>query len=180
METGRLILREWREEDRQPFAAMNADPEVMRYFQSALTDPESDALVDRIALHFRTHGFGLFALERKSDGAFLGFTGFSSCPENTPVQGEIEIGWRLAQAYWRRGYAHEAASACADWFWQTTDRARLVSYTSAANQPSRNLMGKLGFRHYPERDFDHPAIASDHPFCRQVVYVLNRSDAANG
>ena len=169
-----MILRSWREEDRAPFAAMNADPKVMEFFQSELTARESDSLVDRILGHFATHGFGLFALERRSDAAFLGFTGFYSCPPDTPVAGEIEIGWRLAREHWRRGYAYEAASACIDWFWDHTAHQRLVSFTSTHNLPSQKLMRKLGLEHRSDLDFDHPAIPSDDPLCHQVVFVIDR------
>ncbi|WP_284123858.1 GNAT family N-acetyltransferase [Parerythrobacter aestuarii] len=177
LETERLVLRPWKNEDRAPFAAMNADPEVMRYFLSTLGSSESDALVDRIRDHFVSRGFGLFALERKSDGAFLGFTGLSRGPDNTPVAEETEIGWRLARKFWRQGLAYEAASACIDWAWRSTDLSRIVSFTSGENEPSRCLMQKLGLTRRPELDFDSPSIPSDNPLCRQVVYAIERADA---
>ncbi|MEM7702425.1 MAG: GNAT family N-acetyltransferase [Pseudomonadota bacterium] len=172
----RLILRRWREEDRAPFAIMNADPGVMEYFQSEMTREQSDALVDRIEAHFEAHGLGLFALERKRDGAFLGFTGFASGPKGTPVGEDIEIGWRIAHAYWRQGYAFEAARACMDWFWKASDRQRVVSYTADQNKPSQALMRKLGLNHRPDLDFDHPSIPKNCPVCHQTVFVLKRDD----
>lgn len=174
LETDRLILRRWRDEDRAPFASMNADPRVMEHFASAMTPEQSDALIDRIEALFETKGFGLFALERKEDQAFLGFTGLAPALSGAPVSGDIEIGWRLAPEYWRRGYAFEAASACARWFWDNTDGARLVSYTAKTNIPSRSLMSKLGFERRADLDFDHPSIAPDNPVCHQVVYVRQR------
>ena len=174
-ETERLILRAWRSEDREPFACINADPMVMQHFRAPLTRDQSDALVDRIEAHFATYGFGLFALERKRDGQFLGFTGLAAAL-GTPVEGDIEIGWRIAQMYWRKGYAHEAAKACVNWFWRNTDFPRLVSYTAVTNLPSQALMRKLGFPHLRELDFDHPSIPTSHPLCHQHVYVLNRND----
>ena len=180
METERLVLRKWRAKDREPFACMNADAEVMRYFPRPVSRAESDAFVDRIDAHLGMHGFGLFALERKEDGAFLGFTGLHHGPAGTPVEDDIEIGWRLARAYWRQGYAHEAASACIDWFWRETAHPRLVSFTTVSNTPSQNLMRKLGFEHRPEMAFDHPAIARDHPLSPHRVFVLERGSRSDG
>ncbi|MEM6584860.1 MAG: GNAT family N-acetyltransferase [Pseudomonadota bacterium] len=159
---------------------MNADSEVMEFFLSPMTREQSDALIDRIAIHFDEHGFGLFALEKKASGAFLGFTGLQVCGPGLPVSGEVEIGWRVARAHWRQGFAFEAASACIQWFWRGTDRNRLVSFTSHNNQPSQNLMHKLGFAHRPELDFDHPAIPLDHPHSHQVVFALDRKDWRGG
>ncbi|MBV7265616.1 GNAT family N-acetyltransferase [Erythrobacter ani] len=174
LQTERLILRTWREEDRSPFTAMNADPQVMEFFPSELTREQSYALTDRIIAHFDKHGFGLFAVETKADCAFIGFTGLQVCGPGLPIEGEVEIGWRLARDEWRKGYAHEAAEACVEWFWRNTERQRLVSFTSANNTPSQNLMRKLGFTHRPELDFDHPAIARDNPQCHQFVFTLAR------
>ena len=180
IETDRLLLRQWRDADREPFARMNADPIVMEFFVSTLTRQESDAFAARIADRIARDNYGLFAVERKDDGAFLGFTGFSSAPERTPVASEIEIGWRIAQQYWRRGYAVEAASACRDWFWEHMSAPRLVSFTSAANRPSRNLMRKLGLERRADLDFDYPGIDPDNGLRRQVVYALERADGAHG
>ena len=174
IETRRLRLRAWREEDRAPFAVMNADPEVMRFFPLPLSSEESDAMVDRIAVRLNTHGLGLLAVERKADEAFLGFTGFSSAPAGTPVEGEVEIGWRLSRACWRQGFAYEAASACIHWFWRETDFPRLVSFTARANEPSWRLMRKLGLVHRPELDFDHPAVPPGNLLRPHVVYVMER------
>lgn len=176
IETDRLILREWRDADRDPFAAMNADAEVMRYFPSLMTREQSDAMADRIVAHFDGHGLGLFAVERKDTGAFIGFTGFSICRETLPIAGDIEIGWRLARENWRRGYAYEAACACIEWFWQNLDRRRLVSFTAESNAPSRALMRKLGLSHRPELDFDYPGIPADNALRKQVVYVIKREN----
>ena len=174
IETGRLLLRHWRDQDREPFARLNADSRVMEYFQSVLSRSESDAFVDRMSARLQEQGYGLFALERKDDAAFLGFTGLSNCPDGTPVAGETEIGWRLASEYWRCGYAFEAASACRDWFWANTSAPRLVSFTSIRNHPSQNLMRKLGFSPALELDFDYPSIPSENPLSRQAVFVLER------
>lgn len=174
IETGRLILREWRDADRAPFAAMNADPEVMRFFPGTQTREQSDASADRIAEHFGKHGFGLFAVEEKVRGAFIGFTGFQVVTLDCPVQGDLEIGWRLARAVWRRGLAFEAASACLNWLDRASGVRRVVSMTAAINLPSRRLMEKLGLSHRPELDFDHPSIEAASPLRPHVVYVGDR------
>jgi RimJ/RimL family protein N-acetyltransferase len=174
LETERLVLREWSDADRTPFAAMNADAEVMRYFPAVQTREQSDASADRIAAHFVEHGFGLFALEEKASGAFVGFTGFQTVALDCPVRGDLEIGWRLARAVWRRGLAFEAASACLDWLDRKTSVPRVVSMTAAINRPSRRLMGKLGLAHRPELDFDHSLIEARSPLNRHVVYAGER------
>jgi RimJ/RimL family protein N-acetyltransferase len=110
--TQRLILRRWEDADRAPFAAMNADPEVMRFFNATLTRAESDAWVDMINQVIDTAGYGLLALERTSDRAFLGFTGLWPFGPGHPLGDHIEIGWRLARSAWGQGYATEAAAAC--------------------------------------------------------------------
>ena len=144
LETGRLILRRWREADYAPFAAMNADREVMHYFPSVQSREESDASAKRISAHFDEHGCGLFALEERASGAFVGFTGFQRVAVECPVKGDLEIGWRLARAFWRRGLAYEAARACLDWVDREKSVPRIVSMTVAINAPSRGLRGKLG------------------------------------
>lgn len=176
LETDRLILREWRDEDRAPFAAMNADPEVMRYFPAVLSREESDGLVDRIGDHFAEHGLGLCALEEKESGAFIGFTGFMRVGFACPIEGDLEIGWRLARQYWRKGYASEAASACLDWVWAERDLPRIVSMTADINLPSRAVMEKIGLLHRPELDFDHPKLDDDSPLKHHVVYVKDRPE----
>lgn len=176
LETERLIMREWRDDDLPAFAAMNADPEVMRYFPSLQTRSESNGLVDRITEHFKEHGFGLWALEEKESQSFIGFTGFLASPIKFISNDEIEVGWRMARAFWRRGFALEAATACIEWFWTNTNRSRIISYTSKINEPSRLLMDKLGLEHQPGLAFDHPKIPQNHPLCRHVVYLKDRPD----
>ena len=174
IETGRLRLRTWRDEDRAPFAAMNADPKVMEFFPSTISREQSDALAERIGTHIEKRGFGLFAVERKDDGVFLGFTGFSTPPADTPVAEEVEFGWRLASDHWRQGFAYEAASACMEWFWRATRHPRLVSFTAEVNEPSWRLMRKLGLEHRLDLDFDHPAVPPGSPLRPHVVYAKER------
>ena len=112
--TERLLMRRWRRSDREPLAALNADPEVMRHFPAPLDRVQSDTAVDRYEELFENNGFGLWALERAADGTFLGFTGLNAMPEGVPGEGDQEVGWRLAQHAWHQGYATEAARAAVE------------------------------------------------------------------
>lgn len=176
IETERMILRQWRDEDRVPFAAMGVDAEVMRYFPAMLTREESDAIIDRLAAHIEAEGFGLWAMERKSDGAFLGFTGMQFIRFEAPVENDVEIGWRVARSFWRQGYAREAAEASIDWFWSNRAEPRIVSMTIADNRPSWTLMERLGLTRTPKLDFDHPKIEPGHHCRRQIVYAKDRPE----
>jgi RimJ/RimL family protein N-acetyltransferase len=183
LDTPRLRLRRWCGDDRVPFAAMNADAEVMRFFPSTLTREASDALADRIEAGFDHDGYGLWAVEvrdpadRDRVGCFAGFVGLS----HPPILGERqitepEIGWRLARWAWGRGYATEAAEAArADGVTRGGLRA-LVSLTAAVNTPSRRVMEKLGFSHDPAEDLEHPALAPGSPLRHHVLYRW-RTDA---
>jgi RimJ/RimL family protein N-acetyltransferase len=111
IDTERLTMRRWRDSDREPFAALNADPDVMRFFPSVHDHAASDVFVDRVDAHFEEHGFGLWAVEVSQTGAFIGFTGLNPMPAGVPGEGGLEVGWRLAQSGWHQGFATEAARA---------------------------------------------------------------------
>jgi len=174
LRTERLLLREFRPEDRTPFAALNADPDVAATLSRALTSEESDAFADAIERHWIDDGFGLWALERLWDGAFLGFAGLS-VPSWSPVPG-IEIGWRLARGAWGLGYATEAARATLGFAFGTLRLGALVSLTAATNTRSRAVMARIGMTHDPASDFAHPRLAADHPLSAHVTYRLSRDD----
>lgn len=169
IETPRLLLRPWRDDDRAPFAAMGADPEVMAHFPALLSRAESDAMVDRIALMMADQGFGLWAVERRDGGDFIGFCGLNRVNFACPVADEVEIGWRLAHAAWGQGLAREAAQACLDWGF-AHGLARIVSFTVPANGRSWGLMERLGLKRRADLDFDHPRIAEGSPLRRHIVY----------
>ena len=171
--TPRLLMRRWQEGDLAPFAALCADPEVMRHFRSPLTPEESDALVRRIEAHFDAHGFGLWALERRADRRFLGFTGLLTVDFASPIAGEVEIGWRLARAFWGQGYAGEAARAALDFGFAQLGLARIVSMTVEANARSWRLMERLGMARAAELDFDHPRLPEDHALRPHIVYAID-------
>ena len=176
LRTERLLLRLWRDPDRAPFAALNADPEVMAHMPAPLGRDESDALVDRIAQSFQNHGLGLWALEVPGVAPFIGFTGLSIPSFDAPFTPCVEVGWRLARAFWGQGYAIEAARAALEDGFGRLAREEIVSFTVPANLRSRSVMSRLGMRTTPGDDFDHPRIPPGHRLSRHVLYRLSRAD----
>ena len=170
MRTSRLLMRRWRERDRAPFAAMNADPEVMRHFPACLDRAASDALVERIEARFDVQGFGLWALEVIGTGEFIGFTGLNPMPKGLPGGGGMEVGWRLARQAWHLGYATEAARAAVELAFDRIGLPELWSMTATSNEPSQALMRRLGMTWHAF--FDHPQLPAGHPVHPQVVYRL--------
>jgi RimJ/RimL family protein N-acetyltransferase len=176
----RIVLRHWRPEDRDPFAALNADPVVMAHFPSTLTPAESDAGVDRIEAHFDKHGFGLWAVEIPGVAPFAGFIGLSIPAFEAHFTPCVEIGWRLAREYWGKGYATEGASATLHFGFEGLGLAEIVSFTSTANVRSRRLMERIGMHHSPADDFDHPSLPAGHPLLAHVLYRMTKVEwAAN-
>lgn len=171
LRTARLILRQWRDEDREPFAALNADPVVMRYFPAPLDRTASDTFLDRQSRLIDERGWGLWALE--AAGAFIGFVGLQPAHDDLPCYPAVEVGWRLAASSWGNGYAPEAARAALDHAWQHLSLDEVVSFTTERNAPSRRVMEKIGMRHQPERDFDHPRVAG-WVGQRHVLYAISR------
>src|SRR5438445_7705517 len=158
LHTDRLRLRRWRPADGAPFAALNADPRVMEHFPATLSREESDARAARIEAHFEQHGFGLWAVEIPNVTRFAGFIGLSVPRFEARFTPCVEIGWRLAAEHWGRGYATEGAHAALAFGFDTLGLDEIVSFTTAGNLPSRRVMKRLGMRHDPADDFDHPAL----------------------
>jgi len=174
--TQRLILRPWRESDREPFARMNADPRVMEFFAARLSREESNTMVDRIETHFREHGFGLWAAELRRDGAFVGFVGLNIPSYQAPFTPCVEVGWRLAVEHWGQGLATEGAQAVVSYGFQTFAFREIVATTVPPNMRSRRVMEKLGMTHDSVDDFEHPWLPEGHPLRRNVLYRLRRLD----
>jgi len=172
LSTPRLVLRRWRDADREPFAAMNADPEVMEHFPAPLSRAESDELVDSIEAGFEHHGFGLWAVEVRESGEFVGFTGLAVPSFEAHFTPAVEVGWRLARPAWGRGYATEAGAAALEFAIAELDLGEVVSFTSVANRRSRAVMERLGMTRDPADDFDHPLIAPGDPLRRHVLYRI--------
>jgi RimJ/RimL family protein N-acetyltransferase len=168
--TDRLVLRRWRDEDRAPFAALNADPEVRRHFVSTLTREESDASIDRFERTFEERGFGLWAVERRDTAEFIGFTGLNPMPEGIPGEGGVEIGWRLAQAHWGYGFATEAALESLRFAFDELGLAQVHSITALGNTRSRSVMERIGM--VEAGHFEHPGVPEGHPLREHVRYVV--------
>ncbi len=162
--TARLLLRRWRDADRAPFAAMNADPVVMEHFPATLTREQSDAMVDRIEAHLDEHGYGLWAVE--ADGAFVGFTGLVWQTYEASFTPALEVGWRLARRAWGHGYATEAATAALARGLEEVES--VISTTALSNVRSERVMQRLGMRR--ELEFDHPRVPEGHPVRPHVLY----------
>ncbi|MFT4055570.1 MAG: GNAT family N-acetyltransferase [Novosphingobium sp.] len=171
IETPRLILRRFEERDRAPLYAMWADSRVMADLGPVKTTADSDAALAR---HLSYHPLGFFIVERREDGATIGFCGLKPGSPNTSIEGMLEVGWMLAEPYWGGGYAREAAAASMAWGWETRDDDAIVAITARRNARSRGLMERLGMRHVPAMDFTHPLFAPDDPLSDTVTYRIGR------
>jgi RimJ/RimL family protein N-acetyltransferase len=166
------LLRRRTAADREPFAALNADPRVREFFPSLMSREESDASADRIDAHFREHGYGLWAVEIPGITPFAGFVGLAHIKIDAHFSPCVEIGWRLAVPYWGQGYATEAARASLAFGFDTLRLAEIVSYTAVQNSRSRRVMERIGMTRDPAEDFDHPSVAEGHPLRRHVLYRI--------
>lgn len=173
LQTARLLLRRWRESDREPFAALNADPEVMEYFPARLGRAESDALIAQIEAGFESHGFGLWAAELRDSGEFLGFAGLAVPSFQAHFTPAVEVGWRLARHAWGHGYATEAGRAALRLGFTGLGLEEIVAMTAVANWRSRAVMERLGMSHDPADDFDHPTLPAGSPLRRHVLYRVS-------
>jgi RimJ/RimL family protein N-acetyltransferase len=156
--TERLVLRRWRESDREAFAHLNTDPEVMRHFLRPLGREESDGFVDRIEARFKERGYGLWAVERREDGVFLGFTGLAYQTFEAPFTPCVEVGWRLDKFAWGHGYASEAAREALRFGFDEAGLDEIVSFTSTGNVASVRVMERIGMHRDPAGDFDYPNV----------------------
>jgi len=175
LETSRLLLRRFVEEDREPFARINADPRVMEFMPACLSRHESDLLIDQLEDHFRKLNFGLYAVELRETRAFIGFLGLATPRFEAHFTPCVEIGWRLSADHWGRGLATEGARAVARHAFEVLRLDALVSFTAPANIRSRRVMEKIGMIHDPSGDFDYPGLPEGHPLRRHVLYRLRLS-----
>jgi RimJ/RimL family protein N-acetyltransferase len=173
--TARLVLRQWREQDRAPFAALNADPLVMAHFPSRLTQSESDALMDRCVAQIERRGYGLWAVQTRAGGDFIGFVGLAVPTWEAKFTPCTEIGWRLARSAWGHGYATEAANTVLATAFGLLKLEEVVSFTTTHNLPSRRVMERIGMTRDPSEDFDHPRV-TEGPMRRHVLYRLSKAD----
>jgi len=171
VQTERLVLRRWRDTDREPFWTMAQDDEVMRYLLPLPTRRDSDSVIDRMNLAQDRHGHCFWAAERKEDRRFIGFCGLMA--PRAPLC-ETEIGWRLDRSAWGQGYAREGAEAALAWAWRELRAKTIVAITVPANERSWGLMLRLGMTRDPADDFDHPAVPEGDPLRRHVLYRIAR------
>lgn len=164
--TERVVLRDWRDADLEPFAALNADPVVMTHFPSVLTREQSDALAGRIRGLLSAQGWGLWAAE--AEGSFIGFVGIARPRFDAPFSPCVELGWRLARHAQGRGLATEAAREVLRFALENLPGENVVSFTVPQNTASRRVMEKIGLTY--ELEFDHPLLAADSPLRRHVLY----------
>lgn len=176
--TARLRLREWRAEDLEPFAAMNADPRVREFFPSVQTYDDSADSMEYIRAHFERHGFGLWAVEVTGGAPFIGFIGLSVPSFDAPFMPCVELGYRLAFDYWRHGYATEGSRAALAFGFTVLGLDEIVAFTATGNERSRRVMERLGMTRESGDDFDHPNITGGHPLRRHVLYRLSSRDWA--
>lgn len=178
LETERLILRPFEERDRRAFAALSADPEVMRYFPATRTIEEGNTHLDRILRGELADQIFMQAAELKATGEFIGFIGLNrfADPLREAIRGhpEIEVGWRLHTRFWGQGLAPEGARAWLAFGFETMELHEIVAITFKGNLPSRRVMEKLGMTYDPQGDFNHPTIAPGHPIRPHVLYRLPR------
>ncbi len=173
LETDRLKLRQWRSEDYPMFAVMNADPIVMEYFPALLTVEESNGLATRMELIIAERGWGFWALE--VEGRFAGFVGLNEPGYPLPFSPCVEVGWRLAQEFWGRGYATEAATAALKFAFETLALTEVVSFTATQNLRSQSVMKRLNMQNTGE-NFDHPNVPIGHRLREHVLYRIGRSE----
>lgn len=171
IETSRLLLRDWKEEDIPAFVRLNSDEKAMEYFLDTLSYEETVGFYHRIQEEFETCGYGLYAVERKEDGTFMGYVGLHRITFDIEIVPAVEIGWRLLPEYWNRGYATEAALACLDYARDRLKMKELYSFTSLLNKRSERVMQKIGMKRVKE--FSHPLVDSSHPLCRHVLYKID-------
>jgi RimJ/RimL family protein N-acetyltransferase len=172
-----LWLRRWRPEDLEPFAALNADPEVMEHFPSTLSREETAEAVGRVEKHYERHGFGLWAVEVPEQAPFIGYIGLAVPSFEASFTPCVEIGWRLARPWWGQGLATEGARAAVAYGFERLNLPEIVSFTVPGNARSRRVMEKLGMRY--SEDFEHPRIEAGHPLRRHVLYRLSRAEWAS-
>lgn len=178
IETERLLLRGWIDADKAPFHAMCNDPAVMEYLGPPMSREDVDAAVARQNGLLADVGYCFWAVERKADRAFLGFCGLKPGAAGTPIEGRIEIGWRLAADHWGRGYAREAAAASLAWGWANSSADSMWAITVPANSRSWGLMKRLGMTRWQELDFDHPQPGLDERLKRHLTYGIERPAGA--
>ena len=169
--SSRLVLRPWQEADRDAFADLNADPEVMRHFVAPLDRTASDRMIDRLRVDAARRGFGMFAVAHRDTRALVGMVGLAVPRWDAPFMPAVEIGWRLARPFWGQGLAEEAARDVLLWAFEVLRLPRVVSFTAPVNERSWRLMERLGMTR--SGTFEHPSVPEGHPLRSHLFYVID-------
>jgi len=176
LETKRLILRTWQDDDLEPMTAINQDPKVMEYFPSIQDRDSTYCFIECVKKHQEQHGFSLYALALKPTGEMIGFVGLQYAQFNAHFTPAVEVGWRLAFEHWKKGYATEAAQAVLHYAFTQLDLDEIVSFTTSGNIASQRVMEKIGLHHNKKDDFDHPKLSTISPLCRHVLYRITKQE----
>ena len=179
IKTERLLLRQWRQSDLQPYAKLNADPRVREFFPSLQTREQSDNSAQILSENIAKYGYGFWAVSILDTDEFIGFIGIQDVPFECHFTPAVEIGWRLAHEYWGKGYATEGAKAVLRYAFQELHIPEIVAFTSVHNRSSRNVMQKIGMHHDVKDDFDHPRVEDGHWLKRHVLYRLTQVEWEN-
>ena len=171
IETPRLILRSWRDEDITPFAELNSNPEVMKYFLKSMSYAESAEFLQKIRAEFEQFGYGTYALEEKASGNLIGLTGFHNITFEADFTPGVEIGWRIMPEYWNKGYVTEAAKACFVYAKEHLPVNHILAFTSMPNKSSQRVMQKAGMEKV--KNFNHPLVPAGHPLLEHVLYRIH-------
>lgn len=174
LDTERLILRNWKDSDLMPFIELNMDSRVMEFFPNILSEDETRAMVCRIKKHIEENGFGLWAVEIKETGEFIGYVGLSTVNFKEDFTPCIEVGWRLACRFWGKGYAQESARECIKYGFNRLNLKEVFSFTSVLNTKSINVMQKIGMKYMKE--FDHPNVETNNKLRRHILYVVRKEE----
>ena len=176
IETERLIIRPWEEQDKDPLAVLHADPRVKRYFPSTLNREESDDTYDRAQKAYGQNGYHFMATELEETGEFVGILGIGKFDDEmrSVVASEpgVEIGWQLMPKFWGKGLATEGAIACLQYGWENLNLPEIVSVTYEGNIPSQRVMERIGMTRDFDGDFEHPKVPTDHLLRPHVLYRI--------
>lgn len=175
IETGRLLLRQWIKEDFLPFAEMCSNKHVMEFFPKTQTPEESYEMAEQIQSLIKERGWGFWAVEIPNQDKFIGFIGLHTPKYSMPFSPCVEVGWRLSNQHWGKGYATEGAKAALEFAFNKLQLNEVVSYTTVDNVRSEAVMKKIGM-HNSGQNFMHPAIDASHPQCAHILYRINRLD----
>lgn len=176
IQTERLVLRQWCDQDLDPFTRLNSDPRVMEFFPATWTQEESKTSLLSARNHIDKHGWGKWAVSLRETDEFIGRIGLEAVDFQAPFPQNIELGYRIAYKHWGKGYASEGAKAALEYGFQNLNLEEIVAFTSVQNHRSQLVMKRIGMHYDSKNDFDHPKLPKGHRLSRNVLYRLNKVD----